>query len=178
VKRKSIIALVVSGALLAAVLFVWLRPSPVLPRSPLRDGGEFRVIQITYTSQPCDSWDHNIGAPKVRWWLYQHLPTALRRKVPEPSLGIGGQSSIRPVLSIWWAHIDPITRKPVLGEAGDVLMTDDFGHQKNLGWPDPAEDYRQIFIIDPPTSSKRLAFEFPIWGERVRFSLDNPAYRP
>jgi hypothetical protein len=57
-------------------------------------------------------------------------------------------------------------------------MTDDFGKRRNLGWPDPGDDYRQIFVSDPPTNSKRLAFEFPIWGERVRFSIDNPAYRP
>ena len=68
--------------------------------------------------------------------------------------------------------------KPMLGEAGDVLMTADSGEKINLGWPDPGDnaDFRQIFVTDPPTTSKRLTFEFPIWGEPVRFSIENPAY--
>ena len=94
-----------------------------------------------------------------------------------PARGIGYQSSDRPALSVWWAHFDSVTHKPMLGEAGDVLMTVDSNERTNLGWPDPADDYRQIFISNPPTDSKRLTFEFPVWGEQVRFSIDNPAYR-
>lgn len=182
--KRIWIAFAAFVALAAAALIYWLNPQPILPRSslslprlPLRDGGEFHVLQITYTAQPSQSTDHNIGASKTRWWLYRHIPTALRQRIPPPSYGIGDLASTRPVLSIWWTHIHPATHKPELGEAGDVLMTDDQGRLTNLGWPSPAEDYRQIFVIDPPTNSKQLTFEFPIWGERVRFSIDNPAYK-
>lgn len=57
-------------------------------------------------------------------------------------------------------------------------MTFDSGRTVNLGWPSPSDPgYRQIFVTDPPQDSKRLAFEVPVEGERVRFEIDNPAYR-
>jgi len=177
VRRKPNIAVITSGALLVGALILVRFGTRDLPRIPLRDGGEVRVIQVRYTPGPSDSIDHNIDAPKFRWWMYRLLPSSIRQRVGEPTLGIGNQASDRPVLSVWWAHFDSTTHKPMLGEAGDVLMTTDSGEQTNLGWPDPAEDYRQIFVTDPPTNSKRLIFEFPVWGEPVRFSISNPAYR-
>ena len=163
---------------MAAALFYWPRPQPVFPRVPLQDCGEFRVVQITYTARPCDSTDHNLGAARLQWRLYRRLPEVLQRRIPEPNSGIGGTSSTHPVLSIWWAHFEPLTRQPMLGKSGDVWMTEDSGQRTNLGWANPREDYRQIFVTDPPTHSKSLTFEFPIWDEQVRFRIDNPAYRP
>lgn len=179
VKRKRIITVTVGAILLLAALGIIRAYSrPYLLHLPLRDGAEFRVIQITYTAGPSDAIDHNINAPKARWWLYRHLPSPIQQRLGEPGIGIGNQASARPVLSIWWACIDPSSHKPLIGEAGDVFMTVDSGQRTNLGWPDPADDYRQIFVIDPPTDSKQLSFDFPIWGEWVHFRIDNPAYRP
>ena len=177
-KRRLLIAVVAPAALLVSGLFIFrLRFLADLPRLALRDGGEVRVLQVSYTPGPSDSIDHNLDAPRLRWRIYRHLPSSLRESMEAPTRGIGYQSSDHPALSVWWAHFDPVTRKPMLGEAGDVLMTVDSGQRTNLGWPDPADDYRQIFISNPPTDSKRLTFEFPVWGEWVRFSIDNPAYR-
>ena len=159
-----------------ALLAVWLDSRAKLPRIPLRDGGECRVLRVTYTAGPSDSTDHNLYVARGRLWLYRHLPASFQQRFSEQIRGIGYQSSDHPALSIWWAHFEAATHKPMLGEAGDVLMTEDSGKQTNLGWPDPAEDYRQIFIADPPTDSKRLRFQFPIWGEEVTFTIDNPAY--
>jgi hypothetical protein len=179
VKTKAIKALCAVVALLVvALVFVLPRSRRDLPHFPLRDGFEFRVVQITYTSRASDSTDHNIGAATSRLWLWSHLPTALRRRVSEPSRGIGYQASTHPVLSIWWASFQRATNQPLAGPAGDVLMTLDSGQQINLGWPDPANDYRQIFITDPPTDSKRLTFDVPVDEQSVHFSIDNPAYRP
>ena len=177
-KRKLLIAVTASAALVfAALVVLQARFRADLPRVALRDGGEVRVLQVSYTPGPSDDVDHNLEAPRLRWRIYRHLPLSLRERMEAPSRGIGYLSSDRPILSVWWAHFDSVTRKPMLGEAGDVLMTVDSGERTNLGWPDPADDYRQIFVSDPPTNSKRLTFEFPVWGEWVRFSIDNPAYR-
>lgn len=174
-KPKSRITLI-AGAVIIACILAWQESRAKLPRIPLRDGSECRVLRVTYTAGPSDSTDHNLYVPRGRLWIYRHLPESLQRKVPGPGEGIGYTSSHHPALSIWWAHFEATTHKPAVGEAGDVLMTEDSGKQTNLGWPDPAEDYRQIFVTDPPTNSKRLKFQFPIWGEEVSFTIDNPAY--
>lgn len=175
VKRKSLITLIAAAVIIALII---VRPDFLAkyPRIPLHDGSEVRVLQVRYVPGPSHSAvEHNLYVSRARLWLYQRLPSSLRRKIPEPSRGIGYQGTSRPALSVWWAHFDS-NHQPGLGEAGDVLMTVDSGEQTNLGWPDAAEDYRQIFITDPPTDSKRLTFEFPVWGERVRFTIRNPAY--
>lgn len=176
--KLAILAPFIPGLIGVAALLS-LSPAPELPQFRLSDGAEFRVIQITYTSGPTDSAEHNIGsAPKAAFWLWRHLPEAVQRHVPYPETGIGDTGCSRPALSIWWARFDATTREPILGPAGDVLMTLDSGRQINLGWPSPADPgYRQIFVTDPPRDSKRLAFEVPVEQERVRFEIDNPAYR-
>ena len=140
VKTKAIKALCAVVTLsVVALVFVLPRSRRDLPHFPLRDGFEFRVVQITYTSRASDSTDHNIGAATSRLWLWNHLPPALRRRVSERSRGIGYQSSTHPVLSIWWASFQRATNQPLAGPAGDVLMTLDSGQQINLGVARPRQ---------------------------------------
>ena len=68
--------------------------------------------------------------------------------------------------------------KPLLGPAGNVWMTLDSGERTNLNWPDPAEDYRQIFIVNPSRRSRSLAFDVPVVDDVVHFTIDNPAWDP
>ena len=148
-----------------------------LPKIPLRGGGEFRVYQIRYTPGPSDFSDHNLHCSKLSWVLWRSLPSALQDRVPTPSEGISGMVSDHPVLTLWWTWIEPKTRKPMLGPSGDVLMTLDSGERLNLGWADPSDDYRQIFITDPPMNSKYFRFHVPVDDESVDFTIKNPAYR-
>ncbi|HSI61814.1 MAG TPA: hypothetical protein VLE43_01810 [Candidatus Saccharimonadia bacterium] len=171
---------ILATLLVAAVaIYVLTLPRPAeYPHFTLSDGAEFRVVQITYTAGPSYFPDHNIGASKLRWWLWRHLPKIARTRMNEPDHGISGLSSDRPALSIWWTRIDPGTHQPMLGPAGDVLMTLDSGKVINLGWPEPGVDHRQIFITDPPADSEHLRFEVPVEEEKVSFTIKNPAYRP
>jgi hypothetical protein len=173
-------------ALVVVVLAAgWFFREPPLPRFPLRDGGEFRVYQIVYTSGPSDSFEHNLHAPRLRWRVYRRLPDFIRWRIPAPGEGVGGLSSRLPMLSIWWGYVDPKTGQPEIGPAGDVLMTLDSGEVVNLGWPSPYDDesvpsfpsYRQITVTPPPMNSRTLAFEVPTEGGTVRFTIENPAYR-
>jgi hypothetical protein len=174
--------LVVVGSVLAGV---WIRREPSLPRSPLRDGGEFRVYQIRYTSRASWPFEHNLHTSRIQWRIWFRLPGFVRGRIPAPETGVGGSQSDLPMLSIWWGYIDPKTKQPEIGPAGDVLMTLDSGEVVNLGWPSPYDDhsvpsipgYRQIVVTPPPADSKRLRFEVPTEGEAVRFTIENPAYR-
>jgi hypothetical protein len=174
-KAKVAVLITAFGAVACAL---WLSFSArQLPRIKLSDGSDFRVVRIRYGTAD----DHYfLRAPKAFFWMWNHLPTPLQSVVPSPNEGVGGEfpPPNHTALSIWWAWFDPVTRKPLLGPSGDVIMTLDSGEQKNLGWPNPVDDYRQIFIMDPPTDSKRLRFSVPVnWLEKPAvFEIENPAY--
>lgn len=165
---------VVCGASFAVIL-----RGKQLPRMKLSDGSEFRVVQICYGTEP---EDHHLGrGAKQLFWVWNHLPHRLRIVLPYPDYGESGESPSTPhtAVSIWCAWFKPgVSRQPILGPSGDVIMTLDSGEEKNLGWPNPIDDYRQIFIIDPPTNSKRLRFAVPVnWLEKpAAFEIENPAY--
>jgi hypothetical protein len=167
----------VLAGMVAIACWIWQRPG--LPRFRLSDGGEFRVLKITYLSKGSEYHEHNLNAPPAwRFALWRALPDALQGHIDYPDEGIGAQSSDHPAISIWWAWFDPKTSEPVLGPAGDVWMTLDSGERFNLNWPDPAEDYRQILIVDPSRTSRTLTFDVPVVDDVVHFTIDNPAYRP
>ncbi len=177
-RKLNIPATAFAALVLCAGIFFVMRSGETLPHLQLRDGSEFRVFQIRYTA-PGEPEGQYLGSSLARWWIYRHLPSAIRKRVPEPSRGIGDEFvPDHWVLSIWLAQINAGTHEPLLGEAGDVLMAVDSGQQTNLGWPYFADEYRKIMVVDPPTDSKRLTFEFPLEGNPVHFSIDNPAYRP
>ena len=161
--------------------FILIRSQrPDLPRIPLPDGGEFRVVQVTYTPKASESHEHNIGAaPKYQFTLWKMLPRAIQARVSYPHDGIGYTSSNRPALSIWWAYFVPKTGKPELGPTDYVVTTLDNGEELEYrDWPNPTDEgYRQIFITDPPTHSKRLRFRLSAEDQPVEFSIENPAYR-
>jgi len=77
VKAKLAIAIGVCGILGGAQWYFLNRPAD-LPRIRLPDGGEFRVVQVTYTpDSSVGTYEHNIGAaPKYRFQLWR---TFLRR---------------------------------------------------------------------------------------------------
>jgi hypothetical protein len=52
----------------------------------------------------------------------------------------------------------------------------DNGEEQKYDWPDPRDDYRQIWVHDPPTNSKRLRFKLSAHDQPVEFSIENPAY--
>src|SRR4029434_4666252 len=178
VKAKLAIAIGACG-LLGAFWYFLSRPTG-LPRIQLANGGEFRVIQMTYTPRSSiDTRAHNIGcAPAYQFKLWKLLPAVLQTNVPYPKTGISGSESSHPALSIWWAYIDPKTGKPEIGPTDDVVTILDSGEQLKPVWPFPREEgYRQIFITDPPPKSKRLRFLVSAEEQPVVFSIENPAYR-
>jgi hypothetical protein len=179
VKAKLAIVIGVCG-LLAGVLWCFPSRPAELPRIRLPDGGEFRVIQMTYTSRSSiDTRAHNIGcAPAYQFQLWKLLPTLLRSSVPYPNVGISGSESDHPALSVWWAYIDPNTGKPEIGPTDDVVTILDNGEHLKPVWPFPrAEGYRQIFITDPPPTSQRLRFRLAAEEQPIEFSIENPAYK-
>jgi hypothetical protein len=150
-----------------------------LPRIRLTDGGEFRVFQIRYTPNPSESYEHSLGgAPRWQWTLWRSLPNSLQTRVPMPRAGIESDSSDHPALSIWWAYIDPKTGKREIGPTSSVtIILDNGGQLTTSDWPNPTgEGYRQILIVDPPTSSRRLRFRLSAEDQPVEFSIKNPAY--
>jgi hypothetical protein len=179
VKAKSAIAMGVCGLLGGALWYFLSRPAE-LPRIRLPDGGEFRVVQVKFTpNSSVDGHEHNLGpAPAYRFTLWRLLPKSLQSRIPYPSTGIGGQSSYHPAISIWWAYIDPKTGKPALGPTDYVVMILDDGEQRKYDWPEPAEGgYRQIWVDDPPTTSRHLRFRLSAEDQPVDFTIENPAYK-
>ena len=177
--KRTLIALAAfCGAIFAIALLLQL-PRKQLPHVRLLDGGEFRVIKITYTSKQSEASEHAIGSsPKAAFWVWHHLPKPLQTRIPYPNEGMNISGSSRPALSIWWAYISPRTQQPELGEADYVITTLDSGRQLKPIWPRPYDDYRQIFVNDPPTDSKHLRFRLRAWDNPVEFVIENPAYTP
>jgi len=153
-------------------------PQPYLPRIKLPDGGEFRVFKITYTRGPSvDSYEHHLNAaPRYQFLLWRFLPQFLQQKISFPDTGLGGESSYKPMISIWWAYIDPKTGRPMLGPTDYATTTLDDGSQLRKDWPSPNDDYRQITITDPPTHSKFLHLRLSAEDHPVEFAIENPAY--
>jgi hypothetical protein len=173
-KRKTKAA--IAALLLVGVL--WLNrhcAAENLLRIPLAAGGEFRVLKIYYGGPD----GHHLGGPPSALLRFRrHLPDSLQRFIPYSGEGISGISPAQghTMISIWWAYIHPKTGNPELGPSGDVIMTVDSGEDTNLGWPYPADDYRQIYVIDPPTDSRKLHFLVTVEDETVEFTIANPAY--
>jgi hypothetical protein len=177
VKRKVILTTTLSALLLGGACLLSFHRAAPLPRIQFSDGGEFRVVQVTYTPFASESSDHAIGsAPRMQFWLWNHLPKALQAKVPYPNSGISYGLSDHPALSIWWAYIDPTTHKPEVGSTDYVITTLDSGERLNRIWSEPSEGHRQIFLTDPPRHSKRLHFQLGVEDHPVEFSIDNPAF--
>jgi hypothetical protein len=176
-KRNVKIAIAIAVLLIGGLWFYDFQNAPRLPRFPLAEGGEFRVVKICYGG----SDDHHLGgASGWRFRLWRQLPESLKRIVPYPDHGIDLESPFEGhvAVSIWWAVIDPHTHEPELGPSGDVIMTVDSGEDRNLDWPDPIDPgYRQIFVSDPPRDSRKLHFLVPVEEETVEFTIANPAYR-
>ena len=179
-KRKALTAIVAGALLFGGLWFLRYHRAATLPRIPLVGGGEFRVVQISYGDEDAH---HLGGAPPQFLRLWNRLPSLVQRVIPPPVRGDGVlvPSANHTALSIYWAWIDPVTQKPVLGPSGDVIMTTDSGEQTNLGWPDPFDDragdsFRQIFVDEPPRNSFKLRFRVPVNDETVEFTIDNPAY--
>jgi hypothetical protein len=141
--------------------------------------GSFEFVQVTYTPRASEDYEHNIGAaPAYQFALWRRLPKFLQSRISYPNTGIGYQGSDHPFISIWWAYIDPKTGKPELGPSGYALMILDDGEVRKAGWPHGTDEgFRQIFITDPPTTSKRLRFRLSAEEQSVEFSIENPAYR-
>lgn len=164
------IAICLGAVLVGAAAIIAHRVAP-LPRIKLADGGEFRVLQVRYGTE------HRLGgAPRAIHWVWDHLPLFLRTNIPPPPAGTSGVGSDKPALSIWWGWFDPATGKPLLGPSDNAVMSLDSGERINLDWPEPADDYRQIFIIDPPRHSRMLRFHVVTNDERVDFAIKNPAF--
>ena len=181
-KRKARIVIVVIVLLISGLWGVRLYWQARLPHFKLVGGGEFRVFKICYGTHD-DDVHHLGGAPKQLVWAWDNLPVQLQRFIPAPDHGAGALSpgTNRHALSIYWAWVDPLTRKAETGPSGDVLMITDSGEQTNLGWPEPFDDrtgggYRQIFVDEPPRNSTKLRFRVPVEDETVEFTIDNPAY--
>jgi len=146
VKAKLAIIVGICGMMGGASWYFLSRPAD-LPRIRLADGGEFRVVKVTYTKESSvERHEHNIGAaPEYQFALWRMLPKSAQSRVPYPHTGIGELSSTHPAISIWWAYVDPKTGKPELGPSDYVLMILDNGEERKCGWPSPSEDYRQIW---------------------------------
>ena len=178
-KMKSKILLAIGVVMLVVGATVGIWPRPEFFRTPLKDGAEFRVVQVTYTRRGSESNEHNIGsAPRWQFWAWRKLPKFLQAKVPFPENGIGYQGSFGPALSVWWTYIDPKTKQPELGPTDYAIVTTDSGDRIHANWPDPTDEgFRQIFITDPPKNSRRLKFRVMAWDDEwVDFSLENPAF--
>jgi len=159
----------------AAGLHSWFTPR--LPHKKLRQGGELRVLQVHYDAVGGQYGSHQYQrAPEWKFRVWNALPQRLQNIISPPSEGIGGYSSDHPAISIWWAHIDAGTHKAEIGKAGWVTVTLDNGGTLPRIWPEPAEDYREILIINPPHDSRQLRVKFHICDEAVHFTIDNPAY--
>ncbi len=87
-KPLVVILLAIGVVGISFVTFWQFRPRHY-PHFPLRDGAEFRVLQVTYTSGPSRYFEHNLDAPHARWWIYGHLPVFTRKWIPPPDWGIG-----------------------------------------------------------------------------------------
>ena len=182
-KRKAAIAIVIFALLLGVLWFVHFRRAASLPRIQLAGGGEFRVFKVSYGTAD----HHRLGGPPSQLlWLWRFawsVPASLWRFIPNIDTGGTGvmPGSNSTAISIYWAWIDPVTQKAVLGPSGDVLMTTDSGEETNLDWPIPFDradgEYRQIIVNDLPTKSARLRFRVPVEDETVEFTIDNPAYQ-
>ncbi len=174
--KKWVRALAVAVALLLVGAGVWFFYPASLPRMHLADGGEFRVLKVVYGKDE----DHHLhGAPRVLFRLWEVLPRWMQNVVPYPPVGTTGESFDNPSLGIWFGWFDPVTGLPEIGPAGDVMMTLDSGEQRNLGWPNPGDDYRQILITDPPRDSQWVRFSVPInhLEQPAEFTIRNPAWR-
>jgi hypothetical protein len=177
VKPKVILATTLFALLLGGLCVLSLHRRASLPRIRLADGGEFRVLKICYGREN----DHHLGgAPSSFFSAWNHLPKQLQRVIPYPNTGVTSLSPFPespPALSIWWAYIDPRTHKPEIGSTDYVITTLDSGERLGRIWPSPGDDYRQIFLNDPPAHSKYLRFEFAAEEQAVEFSIANPAYK-
>jgi hypothetical protein len=169
--------------------FIYRENRGDLPRIHLSEGGEFRVFQVVYTTEPqaIETSSHSYGgAPRGLRRMWLNAPATLRRFVPEPKEPYHGSFPQVPAIGIWWAQIEAATGRPGLGPSGDALLTLDDGEVRKLHYPSPADyregdpedsGYRIIWIYDPPTSSRRLRLHVPVEDEAVDFEVENPAFR-
>lgn len=180
-------AVVVMLLVAVALVLLWLFPTidvpgrPGLPNIRLPDGGHFRVAQVRYTGKTTDYRDdHALGRMNgLHSWVWKRLPTPLQEKIDPPVYT--GTYNRAPTLSVWWGYINPCTGKAELGETSHALITTDSGRQLPPIWPRPPHygEYRQIFLINPPTDSRLLHFSLTVGGEHpVSFTIVNPAYAP
>lgn len=178
--RWSKVALLLGvGGLFLILAWNFLPRAARLPHIRLPNGGEFRVLKVTYPPGPSEPREHAIGAaPKAAFWIWHRLPKPLQDRIPYPDTGSANLGSSHPGISIWWAYIAPKTGLPQLGPTDYALTTLDSGEQLGPIWPPPVEEgYRQIFLADPPHHSRKLHFRLSAEGQPVEFELANPAYR-
>jgi hypothetical protein len=166
------------GLLVLVLLAVgaWLFQAQPLPHMRLADGGEFRVVKVVYGTEQ----DHYLhGAPKFFFTFWERMPGWLQRVVPYPWTGLSGEIPRGAGISIWWAWFDPETGRPELGPSGDGVMTLDSGERVPFPYPNPADDYRQILIPNPPRDSQWLHFSVPVneLEKPTEFTIRNPAWR-
>jgi hypothetical protein len=146
-----------------------------LPRKRVADGGEFRVVQITYGAGK-EERHYLDRAPEPLFWLWRSLPDFLRSRVPRPDEGLSTSNHVDRVISIWWTWFDQ-AGDPYYGPTDYPLMTLDSGKQIPLRWPSIAGEFRQIIIDKPPTDSKRLRLSLLVNDEQVEFEIANPAFK-
>lgn len=177
-----VVMLLIAGGLALLSLFptVNLPGRPGLPSIRLPDGGQFQVVQVRHTNKATHESEHALGRwPRVTSWIRARLPQPLQAKIDPPvDTGYGSRA---PALSVWWAYIEPRTGKPQLGETSHALVSTDSGRYLAPIWPRPPHEgeYRQIFLIDPPTDSRHLHFRLTVEGVHpVNFTIVNPAYAP
>ncbi|MHA3775421.1 hypothetical protein ACXR0O_28205 [Verrucomicrobiota bacterium sgz303538] len=172
--RRNVGVAIAAVLLLGAVWVLFLVTVPKLPRKQLADGGEFRVVHVTYGAGKMER-HFFVRAPEFTFWIWRHLPTPLQNRIPFPNEGFSASGTNDRVISIWWAWFDP-SGNPQAGPTDCPLMTLDSGKQVRLGWPKPSHEFRQTFVVDPPTDSKRLRFSLLVEEEQVEFDIINPAF--
>ena len=181
VKTKLIVLIALGAVLVAGVWLLFLKSAPSLPRIRFSDGGEFRVVKVCYGTEN----DHYVGgAPASFFWAWGHLPKRLQGFIPYPNTGARGMSPFTNAwaISVFWGYIDPRTQKSEIGSTDYVMTTLDSGERLGRIWSEPAtndhgDEYRQIFLNDPPRHSKHLRFELGVEDQRVDFSILNPAFK-
>ena len=76
-----------------------------LPRKQLSDGGEFRVIQVTYGAGEAEQHYLN-RAWEPLFSMWRCLPRFLQSRVPFPDEGLSTSNHSDRVISIWWTWFD------------------------------------------------------------------------
>jgi hypothetical protein len=164
VKPYSLFLLLV--ALVLSSCAISPREAARLPRIPLRGGGEFRVLHISYGT------DH-------RFKNVHRL-----RLHPESVQDVKDKHTFTqvPAVAIWWGTVEPESGEYRLGPVGPafLLLPEE---RKQLLAKDAFGDVRRLFIYQPRRDQQTLRIRIPVTApvrgaknEWVEFEISNPAY--